>query len=48
MSMDDRVPQLDPALLYEVCPRCEGRATGCMTCWDEGLVIHDCPADDDA
>lgn len=48
--MDDKMPQLDPETLYEICPRCKGRAQGCMTCWDEGLVPHRCPEEsrDDA
>lgn len=42
MSTDSHAPELDEDRWYEECPRCEGRAEGCMTCWDEGLVIHDC------
>lgn len=49
MSMDeDRIPQLDETVLYEVCPRCKGRARGCMTCWDEGIVVHECHEGEDA
>lgn len=49
MSTDsDGVPQLDEAVLYEVCPRCKGRACGCITCWDEGIVVHECHGDADA
>lgn len=41
------IPTLDPDVLYELCPACEDAgAGGCMTCWDEGLVPHDCPAED--
>lgn len=48
MSTSDQVPRLDESILYEECPRCEGRAQFCMTCWDEGIVPHACPEDEDA
>lgn len=35
-------PELDPDLLYEMCPDCEGGGNGCMACWDAGVVPHDC------
>jgi hypothetical protein len=46
MCIDDQVPALDPEFLYEECPTCEGLWKGCMTCWDEGLVVHDCETAD--
>jgi hypothetical protein len=42
MSAVDAIPELDPDVLYELCPDCEDRGKGCMTCWDEGLVVHEC------
>jgi hypothetical protein len=38
----DAIPTLDPDLLYEECPDCEGECDGCLTCFDEGLVPHGC------
>lgn len=44
---DDVIPTLDPEILYELCPDCEDEGDGgCITCWDEGLVPHDCPAEE--
>ncbi len=28
--------------LYELCKDCEGWGDGCTTCWDEGIVLHQC------
>lgn len=32
--------------LYEICPSCHGRMNGCRTCWDDGIVLHQCGGDD--
>lgn len=40
----DTIPTLDESLLYEECPDCDGECGGCITCWDEGLVVHTCEA----
>jgi hypothetical protein len=37
----DLIPILDPDILYEECPDCPEDG-GCLTCFDEGLVPHDC------
>lgn len=28
--------------VFETCPTCHGEALTCSTCWDEGIVPHDC------
>ncbi len=46
MSAAD-IPTLDPDLTYEECPNCNGGEwEGCLTCFDEGLVVHGCEAAD--
>lgn len=47
MTEPDDVPELDPDTLYEDCPDCEGSADGCATCWDTGVVPHECHCDCD-
>jgi hypothetical protein len=43
----DSIPTLDPELTYELCPTCNDEGAGfCLTCFDEGLVPHGCPAED--
>ncbi len=32
----------DTDVLYEECPDCQGEANLCLTCWDSGIVVHDC------
>lgn len=39
---------LDPEMLYEECPECEGEADGCLNCLDAGVVPHDCPEEYEA
>jgi hypothetical protein len=38
----DQIPELDPETWYEECPGCHGACGGCLTCFDEGLVVHAC------
>jgi len=46
MSLD-AIPQLDEEQLYELCPDCQDEGDDyCLTCFDEGLVPHGCPAND--
>lgn len=33
---------LDPEMLYEECPECEGECDGCFNCMDAGVVPHNC------
>jgi hypothetical protein len=41
--MDDQVPELEPGI-YEECPACGAEGGGCLTCFDQLLVPHECEA----